>query len=391
MNVSLYIHIPFCSAICHYCDFAKTANWDQRISDAYFSNLLQHVKTWVHWMKAKQYTCPTVFFGGGTPGLFTSAYKPILELIRPVLSKNAEVSLEANPNNITESSLQAWKECGFTRLSLGIQSFQKENLKFLSRDHSEEESIQSIKLAKAAFPNLNIDLIYGIPGQTSNSWQSDLEMALSLDVGHLSLYNLTWEPQTVLGRRKLRKKIEPLAEDTEFSFYELARKLLNPRGLLHEEVSNWSRPEFSCRHNWVYWTGGYYIGIGSGAHGFLPNDSPVGLRYSYPKNDRTMDKLNLALSEDLGTSLETSGLILDKERGFDDLLLEIIGSSLRTYQGVPIDWLESTCSKKLKLEGALKNLRKDGQLVLKEGYLTIDPKQWFMENYWAGKIVESLK
>ncbi|MEI8025563.1 MAG: radical SAM family heme chaperone HemW [Pseudomonadota bacterium] len=391
MNVSLYIHIPFCSAICHYCDFAKTANWKQNISDVYFKNLLHHVTIWVNWMKAKQYTCPTVFFGGGTPGLFTSPYEPILEIIKPVLAKNAEVSLEANPNNITESSLQAWKECGFTRLSLGIQSFQKEHLKFLSRDHSSTEAIHSIKLAKSEFPNLNIDLIYGIPGQTSEAWQSDLEMALSLDVGHLSLYNLTWEPQTVLGRRKLRKKIVPVAEDTEFSFYEQARKFLDRGGLHHEEVSNWSRPEYSCQHNWVYWKGGYYIGIGSGAHGFLPTDSPVGLRYSYPKNDRTMDKLNLSLSEELGASLEASGLILDKERRLDDLLLEIIGSSLRTQQGVPLDWLESTCNKKLGIHGDLKNLMQKGDLTLKGGYLTLDPKQWFMENYWAGKIVEGLK
>jgi len=391
MNVSLYIHIPFCSAICHYCDFAKTANWDQNITDLYFKNLCEHVKIWANWMNSKHYTCPTVFFGGGTPGLFTYQYKPLLDVLKPILSQNAEVSLEANPNNISETALLSWKEYGFTRLSLGVQSFDEKNLKFLSRDHSNTEARDSIKLAKAHFPNLNIDLIYGIPGQSSRTWQDDLETALALDIGHLSLYNLTWEPQTVLGRRKLRNKISPLPEETEFAFYGQAREVLEKSGLHHEEVSNWSRPEYSCKHNWVYWKGGHYIGIGSGAHGFLPTESPVGLRYSYPKNDRTMDKLNVSISGDLMKSINGSGLILDGDRGLDDLLLEIIGSSLRTHQGVPINWLEATCHKTLVLHPDLRSLRHDGQLLLENGYLKLDPKLWFMENYWAGKLVESFK
>jgi len=342
-------------------------------------------------MTSMKYSCPTVFLGGGTPGLFTSEYQILLNLLSPVLTQNPEISLEANPNNVSESSLLAWKESGFTRLSLGVQSFREENLKFLSRDHSSADATESIKLARKWFPNLNIDLIYGLPDQTLESWTTDLEMAVDLEIRHLSLYNLTWEPQTTLGRRKLRNKITPLSDEKEFALYEQARSFLAKHEFHHEEVSNWSKTDSSCRHNWVYWRGEHFIGIGSGAHGFLPTESSVGLRYSYPKNDRLMEKLKLELKEDLPQSLQNSGLILDSERALEELLLETIGASLRTNQGVPVTRLENTCQREFLLHPDLKNLEALGELFFSKGYLKIDPKHWFMENFWARRVIQSFK
>ena len=391
MQVSIYLHIPFCSAICHYCDFSKTANWDQSVIDQYFSSLYDHLTSWTDWMKSNQYTCPTVFLGGGTPGIFTDQYAPLLKILAPVLEEGAEISLEANPNNISEASLSAWIDSGFTRLSLGIQSFDENHLKFLNRDHSMFDAEQAITLAKNRFQNLNVDLIYGLPKQTLESWQFDIQRVLDLGVNHLSLYNLTWEPQTVLGRKKNRQIISPLPEEEELSFYSFASDILKQHGYLHEEVSNWSRPGSSCRHNWVYWQGGYFIGIGSGAHGFIPNGTPIGLRYSYPKNDRLMRTMTLDFRGHLEDTLRRSGLNLDLDRTKDSFLLEAIGASLRTSKGTSVAHLEKVCDKKFELHPQLRSLELDGKLSYQNGLLTLDPSLWFMENYWASKVEQSFK
>lgn len=389
MQVSIYIHIPFCSSICHYCDFSKTANWDQGIAESYFASLSVHLSTWANWMKSNGYTCPTVFLGGGTPGLFTQQYPPLLKILEPVLEKGAEISLEANPNNITEASLSTWRDSGFNRLSLGVQSFDEGYLKFLNRDHSFLQAKQAVTIARSWFSNLNVDLIYGLPNQSLESWLRDLQLTLDLGVNHLSLYNLTWEPQTVLGRKKERKVLSPLPEESEFLFYSAASDLLKTHGFIHEEVSNWSRSDYSCRHNWVYWQGGYFIGVGSGAHGFIPNHSPIGLRYSYPKNDRLMRTIQLKLSGNLEEALGGLNLIPELDRNEDIFLLESIGASLRTSKGVAISRLESMCHKKFSLHPQLSSLMNDGKLFLINGQLTLDPSLWFMENYWAGKVVQS--
>jgi oxygen-independent coproporphyrinogen-3 oxidase len=342
-------------------------------------------------MKSNHYTCPTVFLGGGTPGIFTDQYAPLLKILAPVLEEGAEISLEANPNNISEASLSAWIDSGFTRLSLGIQSFDESHLKFLNRDHSMFDAEQAIILAKNRFQNLNVDLIYGLPKQTLESWQSDIQRVLDLGVNHLSLYNLTWEPQTVLGRKKNRRIISPLPEEEELSFYSFASDILKQHGYLHEEVSNWSRPGSSCRHNWVYWQGGYYIGIGSGAHGFIPNGTPIGLRYSYPKNDRLMRTMKVDFRGHLEDTLHKSGLNLDLGRTKDSFLLEAIGSSLRTSKGTSIAHLEKICGKKFELHPQLLSLELDGKLSYQNGKLTLDPSLWFMENYWASKVEQSFK
>lgn len=389
MQVSIYIHIPFCSAICHYCDFSKTANWDQGIAESYFASLSVHLSTWANWMKSNGYTCPTVFLGGGTPGLFTQQYAPLLKILEPVLEKGAEISLEANPNNITEASLSSWRDSGFNRLSLGIQSFDEGYLKFLNRDHSFLQAKQAVTIARSWFSNLNVDLIYGLPNQSLESWLRDLQLTLDLGVNHLSLYNLTWEPQTVLGRKKERNVLSSLPEESEFLFYSAASDLLKTHGFIHEEVSNWSRSDYSCRHNWVYWQGGYFIGVGSGAHGFIPNHSPIGLRYSYPKNDRLMRTIQLKLSGNLEEAIGGSNLIPELDRNEDIFLLESIGASLRTSKGVAISRLESMYHKKFSLHPQLSSLMNDGKLFLIDGQLTLDPSLWFMENYWAGKVVQS--
>lgn len=411
MQISLYFHIPFCSAICHYCDFAKTANWDSKVSERYFEFLLKNTKIWAEWLKKNRISVPTVFFGGGTPGLFSHEYSPILEEIRTVLLPNAEISLEANPCNISDENLKVWKALGFNRLSLGVQSFQNTALASLNRDHTSEEAIQAIKSARRVFPNLNVDLIYGIPQQTTEDWSSDLDLALSLGINHLSLYNLTWEPGTVFGKRLQRGIAKRVGEEKDCQFYEIARALLAKENFQHEEVSNWSKESASCKHNWMYWEGGYYVGIGSGAHGYLPSHLPEGIRYSYPKNDRLLQRIqceelskiqNLdqldeksrvnadldSVSDRFSKILEDSHLIVEKDRSTEDLFLETIGSSLRTKKGVPIARLESMMMKEFRICLALIELKNSGKMNFEDGYLIFDPETWFMENFWAQKVIE---
>lgn len=414
VQISLYFHIPFCSAICHYCDFAKTANWDRSVTTEYFKILHEHTQIWVDWIVENKLKVPTVFFGGGTPGLFDEEYAPILKTIAPVLTETAEISLEANPQNIGLDRLQAWKHHGFNRLSLGVQSFQDQSLKFLHRDHNSSLAINALELARREFENVNIDLIYGIPDSSHTNWLEDLKQALKLNVSHLSLYNLTWEPQTVFGKRLARGVAKKSEEETDLWSYEIACEMLFEHGFEHEEVSNWSRPGSSCAHNWVYWRGGHYIGIGTGAHGYLPCDSEFGLRYSYPKNDRLMkrivirelEKIKLKKAIDyqpvmhqerddeknrISLDLRNANLLVEENRTHEDVFIEIIGSSLRTREGVPVEFLEQLVHKNFQIHPQLQNLIHENKLTMNQGHLVFHPEAWFMENFWAQKVIESFQ
>jgi oxygen-independent coproporphyrinogen-3 oxidase len=265
--ISLYVHIPFCLAKCGYCDFNSFAGLDTLFTE-YTSALQQEIEG-VHPAQVR-----TIFFGGGTPTvLLPSDLSRILTTARRHFQVDAlaEISIEANPCTIDLGKLRQLRAEGINRLSLGVQSFDDQELQVLGRIHTAVDAIQAVQSSRlAGFENLSLDLLYGLPQQTLASWQHSLRMALELAPDHLSLYALTVEEGTPLSSAIAGGELPLPDPDLAADMYELAQDLLRAAGFVHYEISNWSRlPSLICRHNLTYWRNQPYLGVGAGAHSWL--------------------------------------------------------------------------------------------------------------------------
>ena len=294
--VSLYFHIPFCVHRCAYCDFNTYAGQEQLIP-AYVKALCHEVR-FVAATAPERQTVHTIFFGGGTPSLLTTTqFNSILKVIHDCfdLTMDAEVSLEANPGTLPLTALQDLHALGFNRLSLGVQSVHPEELHQLERIHDHFDVINSVGWARqAGFTNLNMDLIFGLPEQTLERWQTTLDVILGFHPEHLSLYALTVETGTPFGRWA-QHGLMPLPDpDLAADMYEWAGERLSAAGFEQYEISNWSKPGLQCKHNLQYWRGLPYLGFGAGAHGYA-----AGIRYSDVLRIRTYIE-RLAGEPDLG-------------------------------------------------------------------------------------------
>ncbi len=268
----VYIHIPFCKSRCRYCDFFSTTQLERR--KEYVDALLQEIT--LRKNDILREPIHTLYFGGGTPSLLDIAdIEKILHqlyIINYTLYIN-EVTLEANPQDLTPDKLQAYRALGINRLSIGIQSFQEKHLTLLGRRHNAEEAIRAVQWAQeAGFENISIDLIYGIPEQTVSQWEADIQQALALNVPHISTYNLIYEEGTRLTQMLTDEQITPLDEDTENQMYEIIVRTLQAHGYNHYEVSNFCKSNYHSRHNSAYWDNTPYIGIGAGAHSYAKNE-----------------------------------------------------------------------------------------------------------------------
>jgi oxygen-independent coproporphyrinogen-3 oxidase len=334
-----------------------------------------------------------VYFGGGTPGLFSNEYKSLFSLLEGRLASDTEISLEINPDNASKENFQTWRSVGFNRVSIGVQSMAELGLKALTRDHSVSASIDAIEKAKVSFEHVNADLIFGWPGQTLDSWQVELTDLLNLKPTHLSLYCLMFEGSTVFGKKKNRGLMLEQEDDALYRKYEFARKHLHDQGFIHEEVSNWGRPESLCAHNRLYWTQHHYIGIGSGAHGFIPNawrsnslveDSQVdiGLRYQHSGDFRLYSKSTVEDSP-------IAAAIFD-DRTDKDYVDEVIACSLRTREGFDLRILQKF-GMKLTQNAAIERGFQQGALKLQQGRLCLDPSEWFREGHWVRELSLSIR
>jgi oxygen-independent coproporphyrinogen-3 oxidase len=391
--LGLYVHIPFCSAICHYCDFAKTANYSDDHVAQYFSHLERQLLEWKRLLPPTQ-KFSSVFFGGGTPGLFTDQYDRLMALIRDMSLTGAEMSLEANPDNVTEDAISMWRGLGFNRLSIGVQTFDPRGLKDLTRTHSAEAAVAALELAAKHFPKSNGDLIYGWDGQDANSWRSDLTQLVSTGVNHISLYALTYEGQTPFARAERRGVRAQTQDDVLAQYYELACEILGDAKFNHEEVSNWSKTGASCDHNWLYWSGHHYVGVGAGAHGFVDDQSGIGLRYSYPSNFRDLTRRNNAESLDhLDRPIdlvETFGGQIDATRDLESWKLEYVGCGLRCKDGIDLAPLIRQ-GFEFKPNSKVQRALGEGLMTLYAGRLVLTSKEWFRETGWAYEVCESLQ
>lgn len=386
-SIGLYIHIPFCQSLCHYCDFVKTARWSEESVKSYFSALERHFEHWTKvFLLPESYQISSIFFGGGTPSLFTEEYDRLFSLFRPFLTSDAEVSFEANPDNLKRDSLAHWKSLGVNRLSIGVQSFDKKGLCTLTRSHSFEDVKRGYDLAKEFFDSLNLDLIYGWSGQSLAAWEKDLDYLLHLDPSHVSLYLLTYASQTPMGRAYQRGRILPEKDELLENFYKLARKKLSAYD--HEEVSNWSKKGKSCRHNWLYWQDGYYLALGAGACGYLPyQGSPFGVRYQYKGREKSFVKAALPSWPLISDSEHSSGFVLE-ERSEDIWLLEYIGASLRSGRGVCLKRVSERTSFVFSPSSTIEEALAQGLMTLKDSRIYLTPSEWFRESAWCLKIQE---
>ncbi len=281
---SLYLHIPFCRHRCAYCDFNTYAGLDTLIP-AYTRALCAEI-SWLSKAAAERLPLHTIFLGGGTPSLLpVAALEAILHAAEDHFFWQAdiEITLEANPGTLSPDYLRAIRSLGINRLSLGMQSSHPEELHFLEREHDFVDVIEAVKWARlAGFDNLSLDLIYGLPGQSLISWETSLKRALDLHPEHLSLYALSLEHGTPMGRWAKRGLISAPDSDLAADMYELASERLSSSGYQQYEISNWASHRngqvLMCRHNLQYWRNLPYLGLGAGAHGFVAGHRTINVR-----------------------------------------------------------------------------------------------------------------
>ena len=270
IEISIYIHVPFCRRRCAYCSFISYAGREADIP-AYARALVQELRL----RPVEDAEIKTIYFGGGTPSLLpVDALSQILETVkeRNKIADNAEITLEANPGTVSREYLKAIRSLGVNRLSLGVQSLEDVELGLLGRIHTSTQACESIHQAKeTGFTNLSLDFIYGIPGRSLKTWRKMLNKIVSLGARHLSLYGLTLEEGTPLHEGIKNGKIQSPDPDAAASEYEMAEEMLQAAGYKQYEISNWSLPGFESRHNLVYWQRGPYLGLGVAAHSFLDN------------------------------------------------------------------------------------------------------------------------
>ncbi|MDR9501511.1 MAG: radical SAM family heme chaperone HemW [Desulfurivibrionaceae bacterium] len=282
-QAGLYLHIPFCRSRCGYCAFNSVAA-SRSSADHYLQLLAPEIAAHAALPWSQDHTFTSLFIGGGTPSLGSpAAVAATLDLYRRHfrISPQAEISMEANPDTVDHDSLMAWQQAGINRLSIGVQSFTDAILKGLNRVHSGRQAVQALIAARrSGFTNINIDLIYGLPGQTLALWQHDLRQALELAPEHLALYELTIEPGTPFARAQQQKRLKLPDEELVADMEEATLALLTP-AMQRYEISNYAQPGRQCGHNLNYWQNGSYLGLGAGAVSCLD-----GLRLSHEPDPR---------------------------------------------------------------------------------------------------------
>lgn len=359
----IYIHVPFCRQACRYCDFYFTVSLKHL--DDYFSALLKEIEQKQELSGAEE--VKTIYFGGGTPSVLS------IDQLRVVLAKiyktfavsaDAEITLEANPDDLNKNYLGDLKNVGINRLSIGVQSFHQDDLSLMRRSHNETQSTACIKDASSAgFENINMDLIYGVPGLNMQKWKHNLQAVMSLPVQHLSAYHLTYEEGTIFHHWRKKGKLLELEEKTSVEQYHMLRELSREHGFEHYEISNFSKAGFRSKHNTSYWENKKYLGLGPAAH-------------SYNGKERSW---NVSSLKKYIENVNRGGVYSKKEElsekdKFNDYLI----ISLRTINGISEAYIKENFGEERlsKFLSAAKTHTRDGNLIRGSGYIKIDPDLW---------------
>jgi oxygen-independent coproporphyrinogen-3 oxidase len=325
--LSLYIHLPWCIRKCPYCDFNSHAAPEGIPAEEYVDALLRDVERELPGVWGR--SVGTVYLGGGTPSLFPpAAISRLLSGVRArlPLAPDAEITLEANPGTVDQERFDAFREAGVNRLSIGVQSFEPGRLEALGRIHGRDEALAAADAARrAGFDNLNLDLMFGLPGQTVEAALADLDTAVGLGPGHLSVYQLTLEPNTLFHRHPP----ELPGEDTVAAMHDALHARLADAGYGHYEVSAFARSDRRCRHNLNYWRFGDYVGIGAGAHGKVSRPDGIRRRWKQRHPQRYLDTA--------GGDAAVGG---ERELSGDEALFEFLLNALRLTEGFEIELFE---------------------------------------------------
>lgn len=320
----IYIHIPFCRQACHYCNFHFSTSL--KLQNDFLAALLKEIVLQRSFLAGE--TVETIYFGGGTPSLLSK--EELLSILTALqqhftIHPGAEITLEANPDDITEAALTGWQQAGISRLSIGIQSFFEEDLQWMNRAHTAQQAFDNLQLARSRFSNITIDLIYGTPGLTDDKWQQNVATALSLQIPHLSCYALTVEPKTALDAMIRAKKSPAVNSEDQARQFLLLMDWLKQAGYEHYEISNFALRGQRSRHNSSYWQGKKYLGLGPSAH-------------SYDGKDRQWNIANNALYIQ---SLHNNTVPFEKEILTETQRLnEYIMTSLRTSEGISLQYVQ---------------------------------------------------
>jgi len=367
----LYLHIPFCKQACHYCDFHFSTSFKKK--SELVNALCKELMLRKNELSGK---VETIYFGGGTPSLLSSEeLSHIFETIYSnyKISENPEITLEANPDDLTLARIQELANSRINRLSIGIQSFFEEDLKLMNRAHNASEALECIKKTKEFFENISIDLIYGIPKMSNKRWKKNLEIALNLNVPHLSCYALTVEPKTALKKFIEKGIVPPVDEEAAKEHYEILLSETEKAGLENYEFSNFGKPGFHSRNNTAYWEGKPYLGIGPSAHSY----------------DGKFRSWNVANNTKYIKSIEAGELPSEQEfLSKEDKYNEYIMTSLRTKKGVSLERIENEFGKEYsaylskQAETALKN----ELLILEDNTLKISKKGKFLSDGIAADL-----
>ncbi len=355
-SIGFYIHIPFCKSKCHYCDFNSFAGMEDYIKP-YFKALKHEIESYEEELRGC--TVNTIYIGGGTPSSVDASY--IYEVINTCagkfnLRKGMEISVEANPGTLSYDKVLDYRDVGINRLSIGLQAWQSHLLRYIGRIHSAGEFVESFELArKAGFENINVDLMFSLPGQSINDWHYTLERVAGIEPEHISCYGLKIEEGTPFGERLDSGELILIDDESDREMYYLAIDILRKKGFKHYEISNFAQPGFECGHNLIYWNAEPYIGVGAGAHSYFQ-----GKRFNnlYKINDYIS-----ALSRQEGPSENVQ--IIDRKESIKEYMI----LRLRLIDGIDADEFEKRFG-----ENIFKLFARQFDRLLKRGLLESDGK-----------------
>ncbi|HHV6043225.1 radical SAM family heme chaperone HemW [Streptococcus agalactiae] len=368
---SAYVHIPFCTQICYYCDFSKVFIKNQPV-DAYLQALIREFRSY------DITELRTLYIGGGTPTSISAVQLDYLltELSRDLnLNTLEEFTIEANPGDLTVDKIEVLQKSAVNRVSLGVQTFNDKHLKRIGRSHNEAQIYSTIDALKTAgFQNISIDLIYALPGQTMDDVRSNVAKALSLNIPHLSLYSLILEHHTVFMNKMRRGKLHLPTEDLEAEMFEYIISEMERNGFEHYEISNFTKPGFESRHNLMYWDNVEYYGVGAGASGYLD-----GIRY---RNRGPIQHYIKGVSE--GNARLSEEVLSKNEMMEEELFL-----GLRKKEGVSIGKFEQKfgTSFEKRYGQIVQELQSDGLLKENNGFIQMTKKGLFLGDTVAEKFI----
>lgn len=370
----IYIHIPFCKQKCTYCDFHFSTTF-HAYQEKMIAAMQEEIRSRSSYLDNQ--LIETIYFGGGTPSILTTnELSSLLEEVKSnyTVSTDVEITLEANPDDITVEHLKNWKELGINRLSIGLQSFRSEDLEWMNRAHNRDEALSCVALAqKMGFDNINVDLIYGLPNLSLEDWKQNIQTVLDLKIQHVSAYCLTVEEKTVLNKWVEQRKIIPGNEDEQSDQFELLISELEKAGIEQYEISNFSLKGKHSVHNSNYWKGKHYLGIGPSAHSF----NGTSRSWNVANNQKYIALVNNGESH-----IETEQLQVSDR--FNELLL--IG--LRTSYGVDIEQLKTIQEPSSIFWKKIENMKTAGWIILSDETISLTKEGKLKADYIASELFE---